>query len=161
MKSEKDAQSIIEDITFAFDGVSREEGITLRETRVIDRCGSVKQRRQARAQDSETRWQDVPSADIETYSEALCFVDVKSFRYYLPAFMIWALKNLDSASFSKNAAVLALEYGAMKINDGESWPHFDLLNAEQKRAVASFLEFMAHRENESAAALNLYWGRFL
>jgi hypothetical protein len=55
---------LIEEIHLAFDGVSREHGVSLRESLVIDDYGSSEERAEAKKQDTETRWQDVPDQHI-------------------------------------------------------------------------------------------------
>ncbi|MBW3636304.1 MAG: hypothetical protein KY445_07550 [Armatimonadetes bacterium] len=90
--------ALIEEITRAFDGVSRENGVSLSEARVIDDCGSDEERGKARARDTETRWQDVPDDDISHASDRPAFLDAVGFRYYVPAFVVWFLRYTDSGS---------------------------------------------------------------
>ena len=87
----------IEEISAAFDGVSRAGGVSISETRVIEYLGSDEERAKARQDDNETRWQNVPEEAIgegEGY-EALGSFDNISFRYYLPAYLVWYLRNVD------------------------------------------------------------------
>ena len=86
-----EAQTIIEMIEQAFDGVSRGEGITLHEAVAMDDYKSANECRQARTLDREQRWQDVPAADIENNPSYLSFLDIDGYRYYLPASMCWVL----------------------------------------------------------------------
>jgi len=92
---EQQKQALIEEITAAFDGVSREEGISLHEAMAIDDYESDEERAKARAEDTETRWQDVPDDDIRFSHTVLSFLDVKGFRYYIPAYLVWYLKYMD------------------------------------------------------------------
>src|SRR5687768_7277152 len=80
-------------IESAFAGVSRNAGITLHEATVIDNYGTDEERAHARLLDNESRWEEVPSAAIEKNYTALSFLDPEGFRYYLPAYMRWALYN--------------------------------------------------------------------
>jgi len=80
---------VLAEIEAAFDGVSREDGVTLHEADVIDHYGGDDERAAARKLDTETRWQD---ADLKTFGSVLCFLDVKGFRYYIPAYLCWTLR---------------------------------------------------------------------
>ncbi|HYE75539.1 MAG TPA: DUF6714 family protein [Blastocatellia bacterium] len=95
---EKRHDELIAEIIAVFDGVSREDGITLHEAAAIDDRLSDEEQLAARRLDTEQRWQDVPDDDILACPSALSFLDVKGFRYYLPAFMIYDLKNWNNTS---------------------------------------------------------------
>src|SRR5690242_11187888 len=84
---------IIRDIEAAFDGVERGEGVTLHEAWAIDCCASDRKRAKARKSDTDTRWKDIPASDIENCPSALAFMDAEGFRYYIPAYMVWTLRN--------------------------------------------------------------------
>ena len=105
--------AIIAQIEEAFDGVERDDGVTLHEARELDDYGSPEELAAARAKDTESRWQDIPESWIDKYADTLPFMDVKGFRYYIPAFMIWALKHYDdgSGSFADDAALYAFGVG--------------------------------------------------
>jgi hypothetical protein len=92
---ERQRDELIAEITAAFDGVSREGGTTLHEADAIDDWKSDEERRAARRLDTERRWQDVPDEDIWACCSALSFLDVKGFRYYLPAFMVYGLRHFE------------------------------------------------------------------
>ncbi|MFG6099650.1 DUF6714 family protein [Leptothoe sp. ISB3NOV94-8A] len=73
--------ALIKEINEAFDGVAREDGVTLHEAMVIDDYGSPAERAEARAQDTEDQWQDVPEDDIRFSDAVLSFLDSKGFHY--------------------------------------------------------------------------------
>ena len=159
-KLEKEIAAIIEQITAAFDGVSREDGVTLHESRAIDDQLSPEKRAILRAKDTEKRWQDVPEEDIRTQHDVLCFLDAKGLRYYLPAYMIAELKSeIDNSPADDVMFFLAYI--------GDEWSGFALLTTEQSRAVAAFLRFQNQDVEPSEdlwirtqRALNDYWGKF-
>ena len=98
---EAERREVIDEICRAFAHVSRAHGVTLHEAVVIDDYGSDEERIAARALDPDRCWQDVPDHLIEAHQETLCFLDQKGFRYYLPAYMVWALRHLGASdSFS-------------------------------------------------------------
>ena len=77
----------------AFNGVPRGDGVTLHQALVRDDYGGPQAEVEARLQDTETRWQDVPDADIAARPEYFHFLDDAGIRYYLPAEMSWALRH--------------------------------------------------------------------
>ena len=162
MKSFADEQrkaALIQEITTAFDGVSRANSVSLSEARVIDDCGtgSYEERAEARKQDTETRWQDVSDHDICTGNWCLSFLDDIGFRYYIPAYIVWFLRNIDNEdpeapSYSSDTFD-SLIY-ALKANDGGGLDEFHLskyklFTPEQSKAIAHFLEFEKKREDDN------------
>jgi hypothetical protein len=156
---------VIDEINRAFDGVSREGGISLHEADIIDGYGSMKERAKARKLDIEARWQDVPEKDLEEYS-ILCFLDTIGFRYYIAAYMVWALRNFRTTdSVSADSTIYALdppwEY---ELN---LWAHkrYSFFTKPQAKGTCRFLRFMAQNEayadSDSARnALEKYWDKF-
>ena len=154
---------IIADITAAFSDVRR-GSTTLHEADVIDSCGSDAQRRAARSRDTESRWQDVPDADIESHSSALSFLCPESFRYYLAAYMVWSLRHYrTSDSASSDFTIYALTPNTNKQRDKSKLSRFALFSPRQTMAVRRFLEFMIEHgdgcADDTAAklALDAYW----
>jgi hypothetical protein len=158
--------ALITDIEKAFDGVQREDGVTLHEARVIDDYGTDEERAKARENDTEQRWQNIPDKWIEKFPDALPFLCPKSFKYYLPAFMIWALKYYDTSdSFTGDAVIYSLE-----IDDPEDYKleRFRSLSNWQASVVAKFLYYFAeladkdHVDDQIAQkAFNKYWCKHL
>lgn len=146
---EKRKLALIEEITVAFDGISREDGVTLHEATVIDNYGSSAERAKARAQDTEDKWQDVPEADIRFTDAVLSFLDPKGFHYYIPAYMVWYLRNIDNEtpdywSNTFDSVVFHLTY-KVDVDDYVS-SKFQLFTLAQSKAVANFLLFDIERE---------------
>ena len=168
------ADSIIGEIRRAFGKVSRDDGVTLHEALVIDNYGSDAERSAARRLDTDCRWEDVPDQLIQENDSALCFLDPKGFCYYLPAYMVWSLRNYEtSESFSVNHPILSLvlsESGSMRqlqLDLRQSQLEtFAVFNDEQGKAICTFLRFMAQGDedlvfvDEALRALDAYWGKF-
>ena len=72
---EQRKRALVEEITTAFDGVSRENGVSLSESWVIDNYGSAEERAKSRKQDTEIKWQDVPDEDICHRYSCLSFLE--------------------------------------------------------------------------------------
>jgi len=168
------AEHIAEEICHSFADVTRDEGVTLHEASVIDAYGSDTERFAARELDTDLRWQDVPDHLIESHSDTLCFVDPKGFRYYLPAYMIWALRHFrTSDSFSVDHVIYSLIisegfYKKKKLEDAHrEWKleRFEVFTDEQAKMICRFLRFMAEQKNfvdaeKASTALDQYWDKF-
>lgn len=129
--------AVIASIVAAFVGVGRGDGVTLHEADVIDGYGSDEMRREARKLDPETRWQDVPEADIEHYHWALSFFDAEGFRYYIPAYMTWTLRYAETSdSISADYTIYAFTHTPP--NDDRQ---FALLDNVQRRAIVASCAF--------------------
>ena len=162
---EEARQRVIEQITRAFDGVGREDGISFYEARAIDDYATDALRAEARALDTDTRWQDVPEEDIEHGSLSLNYFDPKGFRYYLPAYMIWSLRNYETTKYATpSSTVRRLQLDDDPDSHECSLPRFRLLNSDQSAAVCAFLRYMeAHSEelaDDAHKALNDHWSEF-
>ena len=133
--------AVISSIVAAFDGVGRGNGITIHEAEAIDYYpGSQKE---ARLLDTEMRWQDIPDHVIET-TPSLAFLDAEGFRYYIPAYMIWTLRNAPSSdSISVDYTIYAFTHDPPEVGHQVA-----LLNQEQRCAICRFLRFVAQSDPE-------------
>lgn len=183
---EQKKQALIEEITAAFDGVSREGGVSLSEAWVIDDYGSDEGRAEARKHDTETRWQDVLDEDI-CHGDFLFLMDEIGFHYYIPAYIVWYLRYIDSKdSNDPNYDLHTFEYlistlGALNNGDLDQYElrRFKLFTHKESKAVAHFLQFAEARMdeyikkyernfinsyvpvNDARKALERYWEQFL
>lgn len=160
-------------ITSAFDGVSREGGVSLHETRVLDDSldarGSDAELIEARAKDTDVRWQDVPDSAIEKPDLNLSFLDPIGFRYYIPTYMIWFIKQLSGEEGvycdTHSAALFFLtpnEWGRVRKS---KLSYFEILTQEQSHAIYRFLRFCTEYGDEfdkemAQQAIDKYWGQF-
>lgn len=138
--------ALIDEITAAFDGVSREGGVSLHEAIAIEANGSDDERASARAHDVDTKWQDVPDEHVELGYELLHFLDAVGFRYYIPAYLVWYLRNLDNEdpdfwSSTFDAVEFHLLMGRGVSNDHRT--AIAAFTVPQSRAVAKFLVLLA------------------
>jgi hypothetical protein len=161
-------RELIGEITSAFSGVSREGGTTLHEAIAIDDMESAEEQRAARSLDVELSWQDVPDADISDCSSALSFLDEKGFRYYIPAFMTYALKHWEDdeeAVLSTSVFHLLHERSkSLRQSDPASIAGRYNFTGAQVAAVARFLRFVLDfnefRATEATAGAVQKWERF-
>jgi Cysteine-rich CPCC len=156
MTSQRD--EILQQIAQVFDGVRREEGVTLHEALEMDLYGSPEQCAQARLLDTDENWQEVRGKDLERFPSVLSFLDAKGFRYYLPAYMSWELWRFRALGASIRSWLL------FHLDTSES-RHFTILTEPQARAVYRYLRFVGDyawdlNAKVARSALAKYWSRF-
>jgi hypothetical protein len=88
-------------------------------------------------------------------------MDPEGFRYYLPAFMSYALRRYaDSTSVAVDSAIWALKWSVL------SRARFKQFNKDQSQVICRFLRFMAQYsdgaadEEKARSALALHWDKF-
>lgn len=158
--------AVLAELEAAFDGVSREGGVSLHETVPKDLYQGDEARRAARALDTESRWQDVPHADLGE----VCgvggsgFLDPIGWRYYLPAYMSWFLSGGEtSGSFAADCVLYDLR--PPDVLTDSQLKRYTSLSAPQAAAVTRFLRFVERfSQSESYAkdareALVRYWDK--
>ena len=152
---EQRKQELTEEISAAFDGVSREDGVSLHEAMAIDNHECFESRAQARARDTEARWQDVPDEDIGWSDAVLSFLNAEGFRYYIPAYIVWFLRHTDSDdpkfddSNTFSSVVGCLGRGdILSAADDFVLDQYKILTPQQSRAIAHFLVFQSEREEK-------------
>jgi hypothetical protein len=158
------AEDVIGAIERAFRGVPLGR-ITLHEAEAMDSYSSVDTLRAARDRDPERDWRDVPDASIRHCPAALSFLDVVSWRFYLPAYMSYGLRHFKERTNSLiDAAIYSLDAAGVRQRDQLTQERFETLDVAQVRAVCSFLRFAA-RNGEwcddviAKDALDDYWAK--
>lgn len=159
-----DELHLIEAIKSAFAQVGPGE-ITLHEAEVIDSHANMEERSQARRLDYEASWWEVPDEAIEACPNALPHLDPEGWRFYIPAYMTWALRHFrDSNSIITDYTIFSFNFHP----DGDlveyKLARFRNLSEPQVQVVCSFLRFMAQNgdladETVAKNALDNYWGR--
>ena len=165
MIAERD--DLLAEIDAAFDGVTREGGISWSEAAVWG-CGrSIEQEARVRASDTEERWQDLVDdeewEDGEGFSSS-AFLDAIGYRYYLPATILRCVRGDES------------DYVVYRLMGNEGGPsdyqleQWSLLDTRQRRCVARFLSYMIRPDatqkgsawhHGGQLALDRYWSAFL
>lgn len=164
MTQPNEREILISEIRMAFHGISRSDGVTLHEARAIDGHKSEEERKNARRLDKDNSWDEVPDAHIEQYYDVFSFFDVEGFRYYLPAYMIWAVKHFDvSQSCSSDNVIYVLSHSTILLE--RDTQVFNSFNLVQCRAICRFLKFMASNPtfadaDAANAALREHWGKY-
>ncbi len=94
------------------------------------------------------RWQDMTDENvIYSYAAPTAF-SAEAFRYYLPAFLIWTLKNLDSVEYASESILLALDPGTDKelLHDFRK-SKFDAMTPDQVAVVRKFLWHVSEHDH--------------
>ncbi len=128
-----DKASLIKVIQKAFKGVVLSGGIGLYEADSVDLHVSEAERLDARKKDIFSDWKRIPENVIEKCFSSLSFMDEHGLKFAIPAFMVFSVKNFDSSASASIDSII----GALSIK--RDW---SFLSNEQKKAVASFIEFM-------------------
>jgi hypothetical protein len=100
----------------------------------------------------------VPDWKLEKLDFAIFFLEAEGFRFYIPAYMCWSLKNWRTSDSNTPDSLI----GVLDLSAG--WPaeRFELLNRAQSEAVYGFLAFFDRYSGEarSGEAIRSYWHQF-
>lgn len=164
MRAERDA--LLAEIELAFEGVTREGGVSWSETEVLDNCGTPAECAAARALDKDMSWKVValnPGWEKDPVVGSWSFLDPIGFRYYLPAAMVYSVKVDENQDF-----LYHLNPGDDSLTQHriQKW---SLLTHRQRLCVKRYLEYMGvygafQRAEKSVdrkyvSALRDYWGK--
>ena len=157
-------RAVIDEIYRAFEGVTREGGVSWNETDVRDGYGTPEECEAARRSDKDTSWAElVEDRNWEPFPGVggFCFVDATGFRYYFPVVMVRFARGDVSEWFPGHLLEFLEQYAP---SGSRVW------TAAQLRATARFIEFMAkfdptgYREAEDTKwedALRQVWAPYL
>jgi len=167
---------LIEQIKSAFSGVTRSGGISLREARVIDDYGTEEERAKARSLETDSHWSEVDVEGLDPGGSCLNFIDPIGYRYYVPAYMSYALTNaypdalgdpwVDSNCFDH----LIYSLNATIRHDPDRIAYqrkrYSLFTTKECTSIARFLAFdaecvMYEDETDSIDALKNEWIGYL
>jgi hypothetical protein len=152
-------------IKTAFIDVKLEDGLSIRQGEVCDNYGEGVSDEEFHAiplGEITDDWTALPLQELEQYPY-LAYLDAKGFRYYIPAFLLSLLDNAQCGSMRVISTLMSLT------PDSCTWsPNMDLLNDEQRSAIAVFLSEIQHLPQLDSSdqimisdALEQYWSQFL
>ncbi len=106
-------------------------------------------------------WQDMDDAMIVYNYAAPGAFSPKAYRYYLPAYLIWALRNPDNIEYVSEAFLISLDPGTeLEMLHEFRKSKFELLTREQKSVVKKFLNYFGNNRDLAEFAENAlrnYW----
>ncbi len=140
MKKHMDKDDLLIYIEKAFSNVHLENGISIKQARVIDDRGSKLEQRKARDGDELFNWRNVKDEELETYQSSLSFYDAKGIRFYLPCYMKYIIENLRS---SLNSTMSLFIY-SLTPSDNVHWfkNRFSLVSSVQVTAIVGLLRWL-------------------
>ena len=126
-------------VSSAFAEVPRPAHVTKRVAVAMDDewLADPERSEELRALDLEQRWQDLTDQDIEEYCSILPWLDDEGLRFYLPAFMDYALRRFPSEDHRAISDIHDLA--------SSNQEPLRALSAEQSRAYQEFEALYANR----------------
>jgi hypothetical protein len=135
----KTADDVISEIEAAFVGVPFGQ-LSLHEADLMDSYGATAAQRQAaRDRDPERDWREVSDASLRECDYALSYLDPLGWRFYLPAFMRWRLRDPAASDH----VIYSLDPAGIRQHERLTEERFRSLDQVQVRAVCAFLRFVS------------------
>ena len=110
------------------------------------------------------RWRDMPDELVESEYAALAFLSPDGFRHFIPAYMSFALRRVDSGAAAVDSTIWSLApvfYEDESLKD-YAVSKFTTLTEDQRAAVMAFLEAVCDVGDEyvaGSAGKALTWWR--
>lgn len=106
-------------------------------------------------------WQSLSDHQIVYSYAALTAFSALAFQYYLPAYLIWTLRNKDSVEYASESTLLALDPGTEKemLHDFRK-SKFSRLDQAQVAVIRKFLQTLLEHDDLGPLALSAlenYW----
>lgn len=134
-------EKLIELIQSAFSNVKLEDGISLNMTEYNDSSGTRPEYLSKAIFDERHNWQAIADETLEQFRVTFAFADAKGFRFYLPAYMIWTIKNhAISDNVIGNYTIYALRPDHHVFKSVKVKLH-DWFTEEQLDSIILFLQF--------------------
>ena len=135
---------LISKIENAFRDVVLGNGDSLNMTEYYDSGGCAPHFKERAANDERYDWTRIADSDIEIFQVVFCFTNLEGFRFYIPAYMIWSIRNPDSDCFSADATIYALNPYSHQFSETSM---IEFFSKSQIDAMLSFLDFWAAHPN--------------
>lgn len=135
-----DAERLIAQIEEAFAGVTLDDGLSLNECEYADSYDTADEFLERAKQDERHDWHKVINDELRNYHVTFAFTDVKGYRFYLPAYMVWTIRNLGSTEIIGDFTIYACSP-----DKHQFWhtPFHQCFSRKQRLAIEAFLEFCA------------------
>jgi len=151
-----DTSQVLDVIGTAFNGVARPD-TSLRQFLLTDRkglAGTITDQEwlEAGRQRSDETWQQIPDAEIEECGVVLAHMQASEFRYYLPAYMHYAVRHshLDVWKWEIFAMTVSSLRPSMYDAGLRHYAvgHYALFTRSQRQAIVQFLRFVVENAAE-------------
>ena len=138
-------QRLIETIRHAFAGVTLDDGTSLNMTEYNDSGGCRPDFIEKAKGDERKDWTAIPDSTLEQFTVTFSFTDLKGFRFYVPAYMIWAIRNhKTSDSIIADFTIYAIRPDHYLFQSVPFWKWF---TNEQVCAMVQFLEYAVRNDD--------------
>lgn len=87
-------------------------------------------------------WNSLSPSFIFSHNSALSFFSPEAFRYYLPAFLLAAITDIDAADIAVDSTISNLTVPDDANLLASFWENISGLTESEKKAIQAFLEFM-------------------
>ena len=164
---------LVNQIDKAFDGVEH-SAISLRQFVLTDEFGLSRditdsEWSEAGVNRVDSKWQEIPDAEIEECGCMLAHMDAKEFRYFLPVYIKYTLKNYRESFFGNDmlSEVVFSLYPSTRESNLYAYniKQLSLLNTNQELAVVSYLKFITasdiYESRDAEIALERYWDKII
>jgi hypothetical protein len=160
-----EAQQLISAIEAAFPVAPLPE-MTLHQAKLADQSMSRKiseaEWSSAGAIDAGRTWKSFADEELMACDVALAHFVEDSFVYYLPAFLVFAVRHCSATWPDRAESLVGTTMFSVTHRDPYSLARYKRLNSEQQSAVIAFLEFIAengnhHERPQAEKALKRYW----
>jgi hypothetical protein len=149
-------QDLVALIRRAFTGVTLDDGESLNMTEYNDSGGCRPEFKEKAQYDERDDWAAIPDETLEQFTVTFCFTDLKGFRFYIPAYMIWTVRHHRvSSSIIADTTIYAIDPSHYLF---ETMPFWKWFTADQVDAMTRFLEYAAENRgtlDAKVARLNL------
>lgn len=137
-------RELIEQIHRAFSGVRLDDGISLNMTEYNDSGGCMPEFKEKAKEDEREDWTSISDETLEQFTVTFSFTDLKGFRFYIPAYMDWTVRNhRTSHSIIADHTIYAIDPSHYLF---EVIPFWEWFTHDQVEALIGFLEFAAQDE---------------
>lgn len=141
-------QDLVALIRRAFAGVRLDDGESLNMTEYNDSGGSRPDFKEKAQFDERDNWAAIPDKILDQFTVVFSFTDLKGFRFYIPAYMIWTLRHhRESDSIIADQTIYAIDPSHYLF---EAIPFWQWFTAEQIDAMTRFLEYAVQNEDLDA-----------
>ncbi|HEX7449207.1 MAG TPA: DUF6714 family protein [Pirellulales bacterium] len=144
-------QELIDLIHRAFEGVRLEDGTSLNMTEYKDSGGSMPEFKRKAQSDERDDWTAIADETLQQFTVTFAFTDLKGFRFYIPAYMIWAIRNHSTSdSIISDFTIYAIDPAHYQF---ETIPFQQWFTDAQVAAMIKFLEYAVENGNTMDGAV--------
>jgi hypothetical protein len=138
-------EDLIRQIEKAFSSVTLEDGASLNMTVYHDSWGSASEYAARAKFDERLNWKWIADSTLEQFKNVFCFTDISGFRFYLPAYMRWTIKNhRNSDNIISDLTIYALDPTERPFNQKS---FIDCFTKPQIESILAFLDYCADNDD--------------